>query len=541
MVLRKIVMSTAAASAIMLALSVAPAPFSFASVAHAETSVSVNFGFGSFYNGLQPYGSWVAYEDDYVFVPQHIDHNWRPYTLGHWSYTHRYGWLWVSSERFGWATYHYGRWGHSRDIGWYWVPGHRWAPAWVAWSRGQNEVAWAPLPPRRGHDVEVSITIGDVPDYYWQAVPTSAFLSINLSDKVIRDRNQVRTIVQQSPPETVRIENNIVINNVIQVNEIEKATNTKVPVLIEKPVTDPNAVGKTDATTVAIFNPDVKVDTTAKPKKALKVEEVVFARKAQGIQPEDLTSDQPAAAAPKLDKNGKPIAPANQPAAAAVTLDKNGKPIAPVDQPAAAAVTLDKNGKPIAPADQPAAKVQVPADGKANADAPAVVAPVVKAPDLKTAPAAVPVIETPVEKPKVVVPAAKAPDVKTPPAAAPVVDAPVTKPKVVAPVVKVPEVKTPPATAPVVEAPVEKPKKVKPVVTPPADTGKATTDVPVEKSKKKKDAGTTDQKTIDQSATPPADAQTPPADGKKAQEPVKKDEKGKAKCDPNVETCPPAQ
>ncbi len=522
MVFRQIIMRTVAASGILLAVSaIAPASLSLASQANAETNISVNFGFGSFYNRLEPYGNWVSYEDEYVFVPQHIDHGWRPYTLGHWAYTHRYGWLWVSNERFGWATYHYGRWGHSRDIGWYWVPGHRWAPAWVAWSRGQNEVAWAPLPPRRGNDLDVSITIGDVPDYYWQAVPTSAFLSINLSDKVIRDRNQVRTIVQQSPPETVRIENNIVINNVIQVNEIEKASNTKVPVLIEKPVTDPNAVGKTDATTVAIFNPDVKVDTNAKPKKVLKVEEVVSARKAQGIQPEDLTSDPPAATAP--------------------TLDKNGKPISPADQPAAAAPTLDKNGKPITPVDQPAAKVQVPADGKANADAPAVVAPVVKAPDLKIAPAIVPIVEAPVEKPKVVVPVVKAPVVKTAPAEAPVVEAPVAEPKVVVPVVKVPEVQTPPAIAPVVKAPLEKPKKVKPVVIPPAETGKATTDVPLDKSQKKKDAGTSDQKTIDQNATPPADAQTPAANGKKVQEPAKKDEKGKAKCDPNVETCPAAQ
>ena len=439
MTFKKMVLSAASATGILLSVSaIAPASLSIVSAAQADTSISVNFGFGEFYDRLQPDGNWVTYEDQYVFVPQHVDHGWRPYTLGHWSYTHRYGWLWVSNERFGWATYHYGRWGYSRDIGWYWVPGHRWAPAWVAWSRGQNEVAWAPLPPHHGDDLDISITIGDVPDYYWQAVPTSAFLSINLSDKIISDRNQVRTIVQQSPPETVRIENNIVINNVIQVNEIEKATNAKVPVLLEKPVTDPNAAGKTDGTTVAIFNPEVKVDTTAKPQKALKVEEIVSTRKAQGIVPEDLKSDQPAAATPALDKNGKPIAPA----------------------------------------DQPAAKVQVPADAKSNPDAPAVLAPVVK----------------------------------------------------------VPEVKTAPATPPVVEAP-----KDKPVVTPPADTGKATTDAPVDLSKKKKDAGASDQQPKGQNATPPADVKTPPADGKKAQEPAKKDNKGKVKCDPNVETCPPAQ
>ena len=138
-------------------------------------------------------------------------------------------------------------------------------------------------------------------------------------------------------------------------------------------------------------------------------------------------------------------------------------------------------------------------------------------------------------------PVVKAPDLKSAPATVPVVEASVKKPKVVAPVVKAPDLKTAPAEAPVVEAPVAEPKKVKPVVTPPADTGKATTDVPVDKSKKKKDVGATDQKTIDQNATPPADAQTPPVDGKNVQEPAKKDEKGKAKCDPNVETCPPAQ
>ena len=356
------------------------------------------------------------------------------------------------------------------------------------------------MPPRRGNDVEVSITIGDVPDYYWQAVPTSAFLSINLSDKVIRDRNQVRTIVQQSQPETVRIENNIVINNVIQVNEIEKATNAKVPVLVEKPVSNPNAAGQTTGNSVAIFNPDVAADTNAKPQKALKVDEVVTARKAQGIQPADVPADQPAAAAPAVDK---------------------------------AAPAVDKNGKPIIPADQPAVKAQGTTGGKATTDTPAVV---------KQDPNGT-VVPKPADPnaPKVDaqgnVDAQGKVDVNKPKEAAPPVP---QKPAVVAPAVKAPEVKTAPATAPAVEAPGKTPKIDKPAVTPPADTGGSKTDVPAVKSNKK-DAGTTEQKTLDQNATPPADAQTPPADGKKAQEPAKKDEKGKAKCDPNVETCPPAQ
>ena len=504
MTFKKMVLSAVSASGILLAVSaIAPASLSVVTAEQADTSISVNFGFGSFYDRLEPYGNWVSYQDDYVFVPQHLHQGWRPYTLGHWSFTRRYGWLWVSNERFGWATYHYGRWGYSRDIGWYWVPGHRWAPAWVAWSRGQNEVAWAPLPPRHGDDLDVNITIGDVPDYYWQAVPVSAFLSINLADSVIRDRNQVRTIVQQSPPQTVRIENNIVINNVIQVNDIEKATNTKVTVLAEKPVTTPDAVGKTDANSVAIFNPDVKVDTTAKPKVALKVEQVVTARKAAGILLEDVPTDSPAAGAS--------------------TLNKNAQPPTPTGKPAAAAPTLDKNGKPIMPPDLPTAKVQVPANGKANTDAPAILkqdqnsTPALKPTDLNAPKTDAPGISN-VNKSKDAVPAI------TPP------------PPAVAPVTKAPAAKIPPAVAPAIETPANKA-----VITPPVDKGKATTDTPVDLSKKKKDAGANGQQPIDQNVAPPADAQTLPPKGKKAQEPVKKDEKGKVKCDPNVETCPAAQ
>ena len=433
MTFKQTVLAAVSASGILLSVStIAPATFSMTTQAQADTSISVNIGFGTFYDRLEPYGNWVSYQDQYVFIPQHVHHGWRPYTLGHWSYTHRYGWLWVSDERFGWATYHYGRWGYSRDIGWYWVPGRRWAPAWVAWSHGQNEVAWAPLPPQRGGDLDVSITIGDVPDYYWQAVPTSAFLSINLSDRIIRDRNQVRTIVQQSPPETVHIENNIVINNVIQVNQIEKATNTKVMALTEKPVSNPDAVGKTDNNTVAIFNPEVKVDASAKPKKALQVDQVITDRKAQGIQ----------------------------------TLD------VPADQPIVPGQTLDKTVQPAMPAVQPAAKAQVPADGKTTTDVPVV-------------------------KP----------------------DQPVIDP-------------LKPADSGGAKVDVQG----KAVVTPPADAAKSSTDVPVTKQKAGDAAVPQDTQKIDQ---PKQIGQQPKDQNAKDKKP--KDAKDKVKCDPNVETCPPAQ
>jgi hypothetical protein len=503
MIVRTVLFGTVAASGILLgAATLTICGFSPVTIAAAATNVSINIDVGTFYDRLEPYGNWVSYQDDYVWIPQHVNREWRPYTRGHWAYTRQYGWLWVSNERFGWATYHYGRWGYSREIGWYWVPGRRWAPAWVAWHRGDREVAWAPLPPHHGHgnDLDISITIGDVPDYYWQAVPTSAFLSIDLSNKVIRDRDRVRTLVQQGAPETVRIENNIVINNAIEVNYIEKETKSKVKVFKEKSVNSPDAAGKTDANAVAIFNPEIKDAADAKPKKTRQVDEIATERKAKGVLPEDAPSDQ--------------TAPAQ---------------------------TLDKNGKPIAPVDQPAAATQQPATGKVTTDAPVTKQDKKATDTLQPADLNTPKVDTPAQPPAV---------------AAPVVEAPVIKSK------KDKAAVTPPANTgnASADAPVDKSKKKKKAVdsAAPADTAAPvdaqqngdtlqTDQQPTDKQKNKKnkkDAGASDQQPGDSNATAPADSQTPPADGSKKNKnakPASNNGKATVACDPNVQDCPPAQ
>ena len=514
MTFKHVILGTVAASGILVAASTfTTGGFAPVSPAAAATNVSIDINIGTFYDRLEPYGNWVSYQDAYVWIPQHVDRAWRPYTRGHWAYTRRYGWLWVSNERFGWATYHYGRWGYSRDIGWYWVPGHRWAPAWVAWHRGDREVAWAPLPPRQGNDVDVSITIGDVPDYYWQAVPVSAFLSVDLSNKVIRDRDHVRTIVQQGAPETVRIENNIVINNVIEITYIEKETKSKVKVLEEKPVNNPDAAGKTDANSVAIFNPDVKDSANAKPKKTRKVDEVATERKAKGIQPEDVPADQTAAPAQTLDKNGKPITSTEQPA---------GTPQQPATGEATTGVPVIKSDKnstdTLQPSDLNTPKVDAQGSAKKSNE--------------------------------------KQPTADQPPAAAaPVVEVPVTKSKKDKAAVTQPA-DTGNTTA---DAPAEKSKKKKKGVdaVAPADTA-APSDTqqnvdtqqnnqqPTDQQKnKKKNAGASDQQPIDNNAVAPADAQTPPTDGKKkkknAEPLVNNNGQGTVACDPNVQDCTSAQ
>ena len=105
--------------------------------------------YGTFYDGLQPYGSWFGTPDyGYVFQPAVVirDGSWRPYTHGRWACSNR-GWTWLSDEPFGWACFHYGRWVLLGRRGWVWVPGDEWAPSWVTWREGGGYVGWAPLPP----------------------------------------------------------------------------------------------------------------------------------------------------------------------------------------------------------------------------------------------------------------------------------------------------------------------------------------------------------------------------------------------------------
>ena len=107
-----------------------------------------NFAIDQFYDELAPYGEWVYHpRHHYVWLPRAVDQGWRPYTVGHWLSTEKYGWYWNSYEPFAWAVYHYGRWGYEPDYGWYWVPGDTWAPAWVQWRYGTDYVGWAPVQP----------------------------------------------------------------------------------------------------------------------------------------------------------------------------------------------------------------------------------------------------------------------------------------------------------------------------------------------------------------------------------------------------------
>ena len=289
MKLATILAGTAFASLAMFTPIGAPVGLSAVSTAQAQVSVS----FSVFYNDLADHGDWVRYRDDYVFIPAKVERGWRPYTMGHWIYANDYGWTWASEEPFGWATYHYGRWGYGEDIGWYWVPGTRWAPAWVSWRRSNDHVVWAPLPPRRGgSDLSIEISVGDIPDFYWVAVPTRSFLDIDLRRDIIRnDRDRNRIVQRTEFIGTPRVQNNIVINTVIDIDIIQKETGKKVRRVDVRKSNDPREARATDDQ-VTVFEGEVKAEANAKPKRVKKVEEVAKVTREDATEQTDVQQPQ---------------------------------------------------------------------------------------------------------------------------------------------------------------------------------------------------------------------------------------------------------
>ncbi len=222
-----------------------------------------------FYDRLSPYGNWTWLQGQYVWVPSWVDQSWRPYTRGRWVYTDR-GWTWVSNEPFGWATYHYGRWGFSKRVGWFWVPGRRWAPAWVSWRSSDDYLAWAPLPPAADEGASINVTDDTpVPDYYWQVVPSHEFQSDDLSQRIVRDRDRSRPIIERAQPlGNVTVINNVIVNNNVTVNYVEEKTQQKVVIRRIERGNDPKDGSRVEADAVEIFQPaaEEKPKDVAPPK-----------------------------------------------------------------------------------------------------------------------------------------------------------------------------------------------------------------------------------------------------------------------------------
>ncbi|MGH6665196.1 MAG: DUF6600 domain-containing protein [Pseudolabrys sp.] len=152
-----------AATGLSLAIAAVSAPIVAGSLTPALAQTSEDMA-----AALDAYGHWVSLPHyGQVWTPDGVPPDWRPYEYGHWVYTDDWGWYWVSDEQeddWGWVVYHYGRWIHDRGS-WFWVPGDEWAPAWVDWRYGGDDIGWAPLPP------DDMIDAYDEDAEYWSFVP----------------------------------------------------------------------------------------------------------------------------------------------------------------------------------------------------------------------------------------------------------------------------------------------------------------------------------------------------------------------------------
>lgn len=232
----KHVLSGLAAAAMLAMPIIQPGtlPLGATAVQAREANVSINI----FFDALSREGEWISYDPyGYVWVPSDVPADWAPYTRGHWAYTERYGWTFVSDEPFAWAVYHYGRWGYDPDIGWFWVPGTVWAPAWVSWRRSHDVVGWAPLPPEgEGYAVSAEVSYAEPPRDYWHFVPAPEFLAPDLAIVIVHDEAPFDETEEVGP---VVVQNNVVVNNVIDVDFIQQATRQQVQLTNVQVVNDP--------------------------------------------------------------------------------------------------------------------------------------------------------------------------------------------------------------------------------------------------------------------------------------------------------------
>ena len=72
----------------------------------------------------------------------------------------------------------------------------------------------------------------------------------------------------------VTIQNNIVVNNAIDVDYVEKQTKQQVKPVVVKETDDPKKAGKGGAQAVAVFTGEVKEEKNVKPPKVKKIDEV---------------------------------------------------------------------------------------------------------------------------------------------------------------------------------------------------------------------------------------------------------------------------
>ena len=195
----------------------------------------------SFYQQLQPYGTWMQVADvGWCWQPSVViaTPTWQPYAdRGRWLHTDC-GWYWQSDYAWGWAPFHYGRWMQHARSGWLWVPDTTWGPAWVVWRSSDAHCGWAPLPPSAvfvagqgiffgGTRVAVGFDFG-LPRHHFTFVPFGRFCDRNphyyaLHPTVVQNVYNQTTVINN-----IQVNNNVVVNNGVSADRVAVITRTEI-------------------------------------------------------------------------------------------------------------------------------------------------------------------------------------------------------------------------------------------------------------------------------------------------------------------------
>lgn len=193
--------------------------------ADASGGVSISF----FFDELSPHGDWVTVGSyGHCWRPRGVDRYWQPYVNGEWVYTED-GWTWLSNDPWGGDPYHYGTWSLSNAYGWVWIPGTIWAPAWVTWYVGDNDIGWAPVPPSfsvgiagyRGPAVTVSRA-----SYVF--VPAARFVGVNVGSVRVPVAENARLFARTRPVTRFSASGGVLTIGGPTVAQVERATRRKI-------------------------------------------------------------------------------------------------------------------------------------------------------------------------------------------------------------------------------------------------------------------------------------------------------------------------
>ena len=193
--------------------------------ADASGGVSIS----TFYDELSPHGDWVTVGSyGHCWRPRGIDRNWQPYLNGEWLYTED-GWTWVSYDPWGGDPYHYGTWSRSDAYGWVWIPGTIWAPAWVTWYVGDNDIGWAPVPP--SFSVGVSGYVGPpvtVSRSSYIFVPATRFVGVNVGTVRLPATQNGTLLARTKPVTRFAASGGVLTSGGPTVVQVEHATQRKI-------------------------------------------------------------------------------------------------------------------------------------------------------------------------------------------------------------------------------------------------------------------------------------------------------------------------